>query len=161
MTTEPQVQLTPEARIVPVPSVALYRWVMVLVAAIAMVATLPGRTHGLGMITERLLADPVFQLTRSGYGYINLWATLLGALFCLGVGYWIDRYGIRLTLTVVMGMLGCVVIAMSSVTSVGALFLCIMLTRGFGQSALSVVSITIVGKWFIGKSVCPWQFILC
>ena len=34
-----------------------YGWVMVPVAALAMVATLPGRTHGLGMITERLLAD--------------------------------------------------------------------------------------------------------
>ena len=35
-----------------------YAWVIVVVAALAMVATLPGRTHGLGMITERLLADP-------------------------------------------------------------------------------------------------------
>ena len=42
-----------------------YGWVMVCVAALAMVATLPGRTHGLGMITERLLADPAFGLDLS------------------------------------------------------------------------------------------------
>ena len=35
----------------------VYGWVMVPLAAVGMVATLPGRTHGLGMITERLLAD--------------------------------------------------------------------------------------------------------
>ena len=32
-------------------------WAHVGLAALAMVATLPGRTHGLGLITEPLLAD--------------------------------------------------------------------------------------------------------
>lgn len=125
-----------------------FGWVMVGVAAVAMVATLPGRTHGLGMITERLLADPTLGLTRSGYGQMNLWATLLGSLFCLGIGSCIDCYGIRRTLAVVMGVLGCVVVMMSQMASFWALFVAILLTRGFGQSALSVVSISIVGKWF-------------
>jgi hypothetical protein len=40
-----------------------YGWVMVVLAALAMVATLPGRTHGLGMITERMLADRCLVLT--------------------------------------------------------------------------------------------------
>ena len=34
-----------------------YGWVNVAVAALAMVGTLPGRTQGLGLITESLLAD--------------------------------------------------------------------------------------------------------
>lgn len=148
MSTETRIPPHPESLPASVSGFSGYRWLMVVVAAVAMVATLPGRTHGLGMITERLLSDPDFQLTRASYGMINLWATLLGALFCLGVGQCIDRYGIRLTLTVVMGLLGAVVVGMSTVTSVWLLFLAIMLTRGFGQSALSVVSITIVGKWF-------------
>ena len=147
MSTETRIPPQPESLPASVSGFSGYRWLMVVVAAVAMVATLPGRTHGLGMITERLLNDPDFQLTRASYGMINLWATLLGALFCLGVGQCIDRYGIRLTLTVVMGLLGAVVVGMSTVTSVWLLFLAIMLTRGFGQSALSVVSITIVGKW--------------
>jgi MFS family permease len=133
----------------------LYGWVMVVVAALAMVSTLPGRTHGLGMITERLLVDPSFELTRSGYGQMNLCATLIGALFCLGIGTCIDRFGIRLMLTLVMAALGCVVVAMTHVTSNGMLFVAIMLTRGFGQSALSVVSISIVGKWFQRKVSVP------
>jgi len=130
------------------PSTNYYGWVMVGVAGVAMVATLPGRTHGLGMVTERLLTDPAFGLSRSGYGQINLWATLLGSLFCLGIGAFIDRYGVRIALTVVMAALGCIVLAMTKAASVWTLFLAIMLTRGLGQSALSVISISIVGKWF-------------
>lgn len=129
-------------------AVKSYGWVMVAVAAVAMVATLPGRTHGLGMITERLLADPALGLTRSGYGQINLWATLLGSLFCLGIGTGIDRFGVRITLTVVMAALSVVVLAMTQAETAATLFVGILLTRGFGQSALSVVSISIVGKWF-------------
>ena len=34
-----------------------YGWIVLLVAAAAMVGTLPGRTQGLGLITEPLLAD--------------------------------------------------------------------------------------------------------
>lgn len=136
-------------------SASPYGWVMVAVAALAMVATLPGRTHGLGMITERLLADSTLNLTRTGYGKINLWATLFGSLFCLGVGSCIDRFGVRRTLAVVMFALGGVVLAMTNTTSLSILFLAIMLTRGFGQSALSVVSIAIVGKWFDRKVSLP------
>ena len=34
-----------------------YGWTVVALAAVAMAATLPGRTHGLGLITKRLLDD--------------------------------------------------------------------------------------------------------
>lgn len=126
----------------------LYGWVMVGAGALAMVATLPGRTHGLGMITERLLQDESFGLTRMVYGQMNLWATLLGALFCIGIGNAIDRFGLRLTLAAVMFPLAAVVLGMAWTHSLPVLFLLILLTRGFGQSALSVVSISMVGKWF-------------
>lgn len=35
-----------------------YGWINVIVAAAASTATLPGRTHGVGLITEPLLAEP-------------------------------------------------------------------------------------------------------
>ena len=128
-----------------------YGWMIVVVAAAAMVATLPGRTHGLGMITERLLNDPAFNLNRVSYSNINLWATLIGAAFCLPCGKLIDRYGLRMMLTGTVLFLGVVVLAMTQLTGVALLFVAITLTRGFGQSALSVVSITMVGKWFSRK----------
>jgi MFS family permease len=126
-----------------------YGWVNVFVAALAMVGTLPGRTQGLGLITEPLLAD--LQINRVAFARINLWATLIGALFCLGVGRLIDRFGSRIVLTSVTLALATVVLLMSGAQSIFQLAILITLTRGLGQSALSVVSITMVGKWFVRR----------
>jgi MFS family permease len=134
-----------------------YGWVIVVIAAMAMVATLPGRTHGLGMISERLLTDPAFQgddggaMDRVTYSDMNLWGTLLGALFCLPCGRLIDRFGLRAMLTGTVAALAVVVLWMTQVSGKLPLFVGIVFTRGFGQSALSVVSITMVGKWYRGR----------
>ena len=132
-----------------------YGWVMVCVGSLAMVSTLPGRTHGMGMITERLLLDPAFDLTRTGLGLMNLWATLIGASFCLLIGPLIDRFGLRLAFAVVMFPLAIAVFLMAKVAMIPLLFVTITLVRGFGQSALSVVSISSVGKWFPAKPSLP------
>lgn len=126
-----------------------YGWINLFVAALAMVGTLPGRTQGLGLITEPLLTS--LQMDRVVFARINLWATLIGALFCLGVGRFIDRFGSRMVLTVVTVALAAVVLLMSRVERIVAIAILITLTRGLGQSALSVVSITIVGKWFVRR----------
>jgi MFS family permease len=126
-----------------------YGWVHVFIAALAMVGTLPGRTQGLGLITEPLLRD--LQIDRIFFARINLWATLIGALFSIGVGRLIDRFGSRIILTVVAVCLASVVLGMSLTHNVAAIAILITLTRGFGQSALSVVSITMVGQWFVRR----------
>jgi MFS family permease len=123
-----------------------YGWVNLGVAAAAMVGTLPGRTQGLGLVTEPLIAD--LGVDRVAFAQINLVATLVGSLFCLGIGRLVDRAGSRLVLTVLALALGAVVLAMSAVTGLVGLLALVTLTRGFGQSALSVVSLTMVGKWF-------------
>ncbi len=125
-----------------------YGWVIVVVSALAMLATLPGRTHGLGMITERLLQDRSLDLGRLQFGEMNFWATILGAAFCLPCGKLLDRFGTRLTLTAVTLALGFVVLAMTQLNGRWAFFVAILLTRGLGQSALSVVSLAMAGKWF-------------
>lgn len=123
-----------------------YGWVNVVLAALAMLATLPGRTQGLGLVTEGLLKD--LELDRTAFAHINLWGTLLGALFCLPAGQLLDRFGTRRMLAMITLLLGLTVWALSAVQSVVVLFVLVTLTRGFGQSALSVVSISLVGKWF-------------
>lgn len=139
----------------PVPRGSRYGWVIIVIAAMAMVATLPGRTHGLGMITERLLAEERFHLERVQYSNINLWATLLGGLFCLPCGWLIDRFGMRITLTATIAALAATVLWMTRINDLPTLSVAILLTRGFGQSALSVISITMVGKWFRDKISLP------
>src|SRR4051794_4375868 len=89
------------------------RWLTVLVAALAMVATLPGRTHGLGLITEPLLRE--LDLGRVDFALVNLWATLLGSAFCLPCGFLLDRVGGRVTLLgVTLGLAGAVLLLYSS-----------------------------------------------
>ncbi len=130
------------------------RWysdfIVVLIGAIAMAATYPGRTHGLGMVTEPLLKD--FQLStddgRVLFATINFWATIVGSAFCIPIGWLFDRFDRRWVLAINLVLLGIVVVAMSQVSSLWALAIAITLTRGLGQSALSVVSITIVAKSF-------------
>jgi len=144
--------LSAELRQPPVAPFALpfyYGWVHVFIAALAMVGTLPGRTQGLGLITEPLLRD--LQIDRISFARINLWATLIGALFSVGVGRLIDRFGSRIVLTVVAVSLASVVLGMSGTQNVAAIAILITFTRGFGQSALSVVSITMVGQWFVRR----------
>lgn len=128
------------------PHRVFYGWTIVAVAAAAMVGTLPGRTQGLGLITEPLLAD--LGMSRVAYAQVNLVATLAGALFAFGVGALIDRRGARLMLTLVALTLGAVVVAMSRVHGVALLLVAVTLTRGLGQTALSIVSLAMVGKWF-------------
>lgn len=126
-----------------------YGWLVLLVAAAAMVGTLPGRTQGLGLITESLLAE--LHIGRVEYAKLNLWATLIGAAGALGVGRFIDRFGSRVVLTVVAAALGTAVCLMSRVGSLTELAIAVTLTRALGQSALSVVSLAMVGQWFVRR----------
>src|SRR6185503_20139346 len=120
-----------------------YGWVNLGVAALAMVATLPGRTQGLGLVTEPLMRD--LGLGRVAFAEVNLVATLLGSLFCIGIGRLIDRVGGRVVLTAVVVALALTVLAMSRVGTPAMLLAWVTLTRGLGQSALSVVSLALVG----------------
>lgn len=123
-----------------------YGWVVLGVASAAMLGTLPGRTQGLGLITEPLLRD--LGISRVAFAQMNLVATLIGAVFCLGVGRLIDRIGSRMVLSVTALALGLTVLVMSQATGATAMLAGITLTRGFGQSALSVISLAMIGKWF-------------
>jgi len=139
-----------------------YGWVNVVLAAVLMLATLPGRTQGLGLITEPLLKD--LHTGHIAYATINLWATLLGAAFCFPAGWLIDRIGLRTVSTALVLLLGVTVWRMSVFAGgVAGLFLLLLLTRALGQSALSVVSITAVGKSFgrrVGFAMGVYSFLL-
>jgi len=105
-----------------------YGWANLAIAALAMVGTLPGRTQGLGLITEPLLVD--LRIDRVTYATINFWATLIGAAFCLPCGRLTDRFGSRIVLTTIVLALGFTVLGMSWTTGAITLCLAITLTRG-------------------------------
>ena len=121
-------------------------WIQMAAAALAMVGTLPGRTQGLGLVTEPLIKDMGYS--RVAYAEVNLWATLIGALFAIGIGRLIDRLGSRVVLSGIVLLLGGVVVGMAGTHSQATFAVFLTLTRGLGQSALSVASLALVGKWF-------------
>lgn len=123
-----------------------YGWVNVLVGAVAMTATLPGRTYGLGLVKEPLRAD--LGISDERFAWLNFWAIILGSAAVLPVGWLIDRLGTRLVGVGVSLLLGASVLAMSRVTDETQLAVTLTLVRGLGQGALSVVAIALVGKWF-------------
>lgn len=121
-------------------------WTVVLIASAGMVATLPGRTVGLSLITEPLLAD--LQISRTHYANSTFWATVIGALFSIGCGRAMDRWGVRNTLALAVLLLAGSTLAMGLWLAPANLLLLLVLSRGFGQSSLSTASVTVVGKWF-------------
>lgn len=120
----------------------------ILVAALAMIMTIPGRTQGLGLIAEKILEDPTLQMDRTQFAWLNLMATLAGALTAIPVGWLMDRQGTRLVLLGLLTLLGASTYYFAGITTTAGFFLGLFLMRALGQSALSAASLTHMGKWF-------------
>jgi MFS family permease len=128
------------------PDLIYYGWINVVMGALAMTATLPGRTHGLGLITKPLLID--LQMSEMEFGYLNGIAILLGTLVAWPIVWLIDRWGTRLVGGMVIVALGASVVGMSFAHEAIPLFLGLLGVRALGQGALSVAATAMVGKWF-------------
>jgi MFS family permease len=127
----------------------VHRWrLQIVVAALAMIMTIPGRTQGLGLITESILNDEVLRLDRTQFAWLNLLATLTGALAAIPAGWLMDRLGTRPVLLGLLVMLGAGTYFFASVSSTISFFIGLFLMRSLGQSALSAASLTHMGKWF-------------
>ncbi len=136
------------------PSGYLAAALVLVAAALVMAATIPGRTQGLALITQRLI-DDVPGLTKDSFSWINFWGTLIGGLFCLPCGWLLDRIAPKYFALVTIAALGGVTIAMSQARDAVSLMILITLTRGLGQSMLSVISLTLMAKWFRRDSAAP------
>lgn len=108
-----------------------------------MVGTLPGRSQGLGLVTEPLLTE--LKLERVRFAEINLWTSLAGSLFAIGFGRLFDRWGPRVV-ALTLALLGISVLGLSLGSGLAGLILGLWLSRGLGQSALSAGSLSLVGQ---------------
>lgn len=123
-----------------------YGWINVLVAALLVNATLPGRTHGLGLITKPLLDD--LDLDEIAYGWINFWSVLIGATFGVPLGKCIDRFGSRMVLSLIALVFGLVTLWTAIIRDPYSLFVALTLSRGLSQAGITVGAGALVGKWF-------------
>ncbi|WP_020474277.1 MFS transporter [Zavarzinella formosa] len=124
----------------------LVSWVNLFAAGVIYVCTNPGRTHGLGVITEPLLKD--FEISRATFGQINFWATMVVAALSFGFGTIVDRLGIRRSAWTLTALTAAATALMAIAGGYWTLFAAITLARLFGQGILALVSTGLLGKSF-------------
>lgn len=141
-----------------------YGWVIVGVATLGVVMSIPGQTMGVSVFTDHLIR--VTGLTRLELAYTYLVGTLGSSLLLPRGGTYLDRHGSRAT-----GVVACLVVAATlcvltqidrianAFASLGGLeepapvaaavlTLGFMLLRFSGQGMLTMSSRTMMAKWF-------------
>ena len=136
-----------------------YGWVMVLGSVMAVMASIPGQTFGVGVFTDHLIE--AWGLSRVQISTAYFLGTLTSGFLLPSAGRIMDRVGTRIMIVIAAGGLGIsllieagadrvmaaaglqsMVIAMAMMTGI---FLCL---RFFGQGCLAIVSRVVIGKWF-------------
>ncbi len=141
-----------------------YGWIILFVAVIGMLMSVPGQTIGFSAFTEPLLRS--LQIDRTHLSYAYLIGTLINGVFIARVGRLYDRYGARILGIFAGFAFGVVLLFLSNIDHViffiydtlnlgsPVLITFIMMSFGFfslrfmGQGVLTMVSKNIVMKWF-------------
>ncbi len=138
-----------------------YGWVILVVATIGTLMSIPGQTMGVSVFTDALL--DATGLSRLAVSNAYLVGTLLSGLSLPVVGTLVDRFGVRAMALSATALLSLTLVFLSGVDvisySVGASPWATggLLTLGFfalrlsGQGTLTMVSRTMLGRWFSGR----------
>lgn len=121
-------------------------WRIVVFAAIGLAMTAPGQTVGMSVFVDHLIDG--LGLTRSQVSGAYLVGTLVGAASLPLVGRWIDRWGVRLTMTTVGFAFAAALAGMAGVVGLVTLTVGFAGIRMLGQGSLTLVSTTSVALWF-------------
>ncbi|HJL20815.1 MAG TPA: MFS transporter [Polyangiaceae bacterium LLY-WYZ-15_(1-7)] len=134
-----------------------YGWVIVGVGTLGVLASIPGQTMGVSVFTDALI--DATGLTRLQVANAYLAGTLLSGLTLPFGGARLDRLGARATAALAALALGATLLYLSHVDAIGdalgggvpavlALVVGFFCLRFSGQGMLTMVSRTMLGKWF-------------
>lgn len=121
-------------------------WRIVALAAMALAMTAPGQTVGVSVFVDPLIDG--LELSRSQVSGAYMVGTLGGAAMLPFVGRWIDRWGVRLSMTVIAAAFALALAGMAGVTGLVTLALGFVGIRLLGQGSLTLVATTSVAYWF-------------
>ncbi|MEX2550364.1 MAG: MFS transporter [Nitriliruptoraceae bacterium] len=121
-------------------------WRIVAVAAVALGMTGPGQTVGISVFIDPMIE--ALGLSRSQVSGAYLIGTLSGAFALPHVGRFLDARGTRITMALVGGVFGTVLMSMAGVVGLITLVLGFAGIRMFGQGALGLVATTAAAPWF-------------
>lgn len=134
-----------------------YGWVILIVSILAMVASIPGQTIGVGVFTDHLIEH--WGLTRVQLSTAYMFGTIGSSLLLPHAGRLTDRLGIRAMVLLGTTGLGLGILGLSQgdrllgvATPYLLVFVVVLLLflviRFFGQGCLSMISRMMLGKWF-------------
>jgi MFS family permease len=119
---------------------------MVLWCTIVRGATAPGQTIGVSAFIDPMIED--LNISRSAISTAYLVGTLTGAAALPAIGRWIDRVGVRHSMTVVGALFASVVALTGTVQNIVMLAIAFVGLRMLGQGSLTLVGATGVVLWF-------------
>lgn len=157
-------RLPPNFPIAPAKVPFFYGWIIVVVATLGIIASMPGQTMGVSVFTPKL--EAAMRLSRTQLSLAYAIGTITSGLLLTKGGRLVDRFGVRImmmlassclavsllilsmcdrisdTIESVVGSALHVVVAMC-VSTVG-----FFLIRFWGQGMMAMVARVMVGKWF-------------
>jgi sugar phosphate permease len=141
-----------------------YGWLLIPLAVLGILMSMPGQTAGFSAFTEPLISITSFSRTRISTFYLI--GTIISGFLLPMMGNLLDAWGARKMMIFASVMLGfsllwlsfidSIVHVLSSFVSVQILYsvllvLGIFSLRFFGQGLLTITSNTMIGKWFDAK----------
>ncbi len=121
-------------------------WTMLGIAAAAQYLSAPGQSYSVAVFKDPMRSG--LGLTEIEFSAAYGFATVLSACLVPLIGRQLDRFGARIILPLIGAALGVSCFCMSLVGSLPGLYLGFTFVRSFGQGALTLASIWLVGEWF-------------
>lgn len=137
-----------------------YGWIMVIGSVIAVLASIPGQTMGVGVFSESWVK--AWGLDRLQLSIAYMCGTIVSSFILPFAGAALDRYGSRVMIVASSLGLGGSLLAISyahllmpeiqsTATFIAVFLLAValfLLLRFFGQGCLALVSRVVIGRWF-------------
>lgn len=124
-----------------------YGWVIVAVAGLIHFTAAPGQTYVISIFLEPMIED--MEWSRTVFSGLYTVGSMTAALFMVGVGRALDRFGARRTVVLLCLLMGLATFWMSSVNAMWELFVGFALLRTIGQGSFGLVATTMISTWFI------------
>jgi MFS transporter, OFA family, oxalate/formate antiporter len=140
-----------------------YGWWIIVMGTFGVLMSVPGQTIGVSTFTDSLIE--VLSLSRDQLSLAYMFGTVISSLMLTRAGRFYDRVGIRFVATVASLMLGLALVYLSFVdilanafsnaaglpkiyVAFAAILIGFMAIRFFGQGVITLVSRTMMMKWF-------------
>ena len=123
-----------------------YGWVMMPIAIVMMICTLPGQSAGVSVFNDAIRGSLGISKGQLSLAYAA--GTIISSCFLPFAGYLMDRIGIRITMVIAtVGLaVGCQLISHSE--ALPLLYVSFFLLRISGQGSLSMLSSNTMALWF-------------